>query len=201
MRKFMMEIRTTPAFKVRRLARMTKEVLPEVSEKSRRKILARIRLLNGDKMEREIYSSCIVLKNLAIVHKDLPMSADYILEQLMESSRALRNIYADILSAYRNGKGEAAFDVFYEQIPIKPAKNFAYVLSKIDKINPAELITHMTAFEETLSSQRMTRGMGRAERKSIVTTLAATAAIFAILLNFVLVVVFMDALRMLGQVF
>lgn len=152
-------------------------------------------------MEREIFNSCIVLKNLAIVHRDLPMSADFILEQLMESSYSLRNIYADILSAYRNGKGEEAFDVFCERIPVRMAKNFSYVLSKIDRINPAELISHMNAFEEAFSADRMTRGMRRAEMKSIITTMTATAAVFAILLNFVIVVVFMDAMRMLEQVF
>lgn len=196
-----MKIKTTPLFKVRRLSHLTARRLPEVSEKTRRKILMRLRILNSDRLEKEIFNSCIVLKNLAIVHKDMPMSADFILEQLMESSRPLRNIYADILSAYRNGKGEEAFSVFYERIPVRAAKNFSYVLSKIDRINPAELITHMTAFEETFASERMTKGMNRAERKSIITTMAGTAAVFAILVNFVLVVVFMDAMRMLTQAF
>lgn len=196
-----MKIKTTPLFKVRRLSKMTADILPKVSENSRRKIITKLRLLNSDKMEREIFNSCIVLKNLAIVHRDLPMSADFILEQLMESSYSLRNIYADILSAYRNGKGEEAFDVFCERIPIRMAKNFSYVLSKIDRINPAELISHMNAFEEAFSADRMTRGMRRAEMKSIITTMTATAAVFAILLNFVIVVVFMDAMRMLEQVF
>lgn len=196
-----MKIRTTALFKARRLTAGAGKLLPEVSEKSRRKLMVHLRLLNSDRMEKEIFNSCIVLKNLAIVHRDLPMSADFILEQLMDSSRALHNIYADILSAYRNGKGEDSFAIFYEKIPLKSAKNFSFVLAKIDRINPAELITHMTAFEETFAAERMTRGMNRAERRSIITTMAATAAIFAILLNFVIVVVFMDTLRMLGQVF
>ena len=59
----------------------------------------------------------------------------------------------------------------------------------------------MTAFEETFSSERMTRGMRRAERKSLITTVVAAAAAFAVLLNFTVVVVFMDTLSMLGQVF
>lgn len=196
-----MKIKTTPLFKARRLSAYAGKILPEVSEKSRDNLIKRLRILGSDRMEKEIFNSCIVLKNLAIVHRDLPMSADFILEQLMESSRSLRNIYADILSAYRSGRGEESFQIFYERIPLKSAKNFSFVLSKIDRINPSELITHMTAFEETFASERMTKGMSRAERKSIITTMAATATIFAILLNFAVVVVFMDTLRMLGQVF
>ena len=83
-------------------------------------------------MERELFNSCIVLKNLAMVHQDMPMSGDFILEQLMECSKSLKNVYAD---------------------------------------------------------------------KSLITTMAATATIFAMLLNFTIVVVFMDALKMVEQIF
>lgn len=196
-----MKIRTTPMFKVRRLASYTRKTLPKLQTKSRERILTRWRIFNSERMEREIFNSCIVLKNLAMVHKDMPMSADFILEQLMECSKSLKNIYADILSAYRLGQGEEAFLILPKRIPLKAASNFAAVLSKIDKINPAELILHMAAFEETLTGERMTKGMNRTEKKSLITTIAATAAIFAILLNFTIVVVFMNTLNMLGQIF
>ncbi len=197
----MMKIKTTTGFKVRRLAGYTKNLLPAISEKSRRDLAVKWRLLYSDKAEKEVFHCCIILKNLAIVHREMPMSSDFILEQLMESSKTLRNTFADMLSAYRNGKGEDAFSIFYSRIPIKEAKSFANILSKMDQINPAELVTHMTAFEETFASQRMTKGMKRAERKSLLTTMIATASIFAILLNFTIVVVFMDTLNLLGQVF
>ncbi|SCJ95795.1 Uncharacterised protein [uncultured Eubacterium sp.] len=197
----MMKIKTTTGFKVRRLAGYTKSLLPVISEKSRHDIAAKWRLLYSDKAEKEVFHCCIVLKNLAIVHREMPMSADFILEQLMESSKTLRNTFADILSAYRNGKGEDAFAILYSRIPIKECRSFANILSKMDQINPAELVAHMTAFEETFASQRMTKGMKRAERKSLLTTMIATASIFAILLNFTIVVVFMDTLNLLGQVF
>ena len=60
---------------------------------------------------------------------------------------------------------------------------------------------HMTAFEEALMGERMTKGMSKAERKSLVTTMAATATIFSILLNFTIVVVFMNTLQMIDQMF
>lgn len=196
-----MKIKTTTGFKVRRLAGYTKSLLPELSERSRQSLLQRWKLLQNDRAEKEIFNCCIVLKNLAIVHKEVPTSADFILEQLMESSRNLRNVFADMLSAYRNGKGEEAFAILHDRVPIKQAKGFAVILAKMDQINPAELIAHMTAFEETFAAERMTKGMKRAERKSIITTMMATASIFAILLNFTIVVVFMDTLTMLGQAF
>ncbi|MFR1724355.1 hypothetical protein [Emergencia timonensis] len=196
-----MKIKTTTGFKVRRLAGYTRNRLPAMSEKSRRDLVAKWKLLHSDKAEKEVLNCCIVLKNLAIVHREMPMASDFILEQLMESSKALRNTFADMLSAYRNGKGEEAFSILYARVPIKEAQIFANILNKLDQINPVELVTHMTAFEETFASQRMTKGMKRAERKSLLTTLLATASVFTILLNFTIVVVFMDALTLLGQAF
>lgn len=196
-----MKIRTTPLFKVRRLASYTKKAVPELQVRSTQRILAKWRLFQGERMEREIFNSCIVLKNLATVHRDIPMSADFILEQLMESAKALKTVYADILSAYRLGQGEEAFWLLPERVPLKAAESFAAVLSKIDKINPAELLLHMTAFEETLMGERMTKGLSRTEKKSLITTIAATATIFAILLNFTIVVVFMNTMEMIGTIF
>ena len=196
-----MKIKTTTGFKVRRLAGCTKHLLPAIWDISRQDIAARWRMLYSDRAEKEVFHCCIVLRNLAIVHREMPMSADFILEQLMDSSRVLRNTFADILSAYRNGRGEAAFSILNARVPIKEAKIFANILSKMDQINPAELASYMTAFEEGFASRRMTKGMKRAERKSLLTTMMATASIFAILLNFTIVVVFMDTLNMLGQGF
>jgi hypothetical protein len=195
-----MKIKTSMLFKIRRLGSYTKRRLPG-PEVDRKRLAAGFRLINEEKMEREVFNSCVMLKNLAIVHKDSPMSADFILEELMDNSLYLRNVYADMLEAYRNGGGEEAFDIFWQRVPIKEVKNFAMVLSKIDMINPAELVTHMRTFEEGFAAARMTRGMKRAERRSVITTAIATATIFAILLNFVIVVVFMDAMAMLGQAF
>ena len=196
-----MKMRTTLGFRARRLAGYGRRLKRETGGKNKKPVHGLWRRLQRDRLEREIWNSCIVLKNLAIVHRGQPMSCDFILEQLMTCSRPLSNVYADILSAYRNGRGENAFDLLYEQVPVKAARYFSFILSRIDRIDPGELISHMIAFEETFAAERMTRGMRRAERRSLITTMAATATVFAVLLNFTVVVVLMDAMRLLGQAF
>lgn len=196
-----MKMRTTLGFRARRLAGYGRRLKRETEGKNKKPFHGLWRRLQRDRLEREIWNSCIVLKNLAIVHRGQPMSCDFILEQLMTCSRPLSNVYADILSAYRNGRGENAFDLLYEQVPVKAARYFSFILSRIDRIDPGELISHMIAFEETFAAERMTRGMRRAERRSMITTMAATATVFAVLLNFTVVVVLMDAMRLLGQAF
>lgn len=192
-----MKIRTTYLFKGRRLTEEMKASGPKLIEK-----LGEIwnRYVLGASLgisEEEIFESCIILKNLAAVYYDLPMSQDFIVEQLMDSSRLLKNVYADILSELRNGAGQECFDILYERAPVKSAKSFSAILKKLENINPSELLQQMTSFEETFSDERITRGMKRAERGSIITTVSATVTVFAILLNFTSVVVFMDAIAMI----
>ena len=50
---------------------------------------------SGDAVrESELYDSCILLKNLALVYRQMPLTADMILELLMESARRV-----DVVSA------------------------------------------------------------------------------------------------------
>ena len=167
----------------------------------RKLVYAKLAFVRQDKMERELFHSCILLKNLAIVHQELPMSTDFLLEQLMESGGCLRSIYADVLTLYRKGEHEQAFDLFPQSIHSREAIDFARILSKMDQIQPADLVSQMNGFEETFSAERKTKAMARAERKSLITTLTSTVTIFVILLNFTVVVIFLDTLRVLGQLF
>ena len=196
-----MKIKTDMRFKIRRLAQHTRSLsmkeLPIM-----KKWWGKLRfLLQQDRLERELFHSCMTLKNLAIVYEKMPMSTDFILEHLMDSSQALRTAYADILTAYRNGFHEEAFQSLYHQIPIPTAEKFSRILRRLDYIPPAELVAQMNAFEETLAAERKTKAMAKAERKSLITTLASTTTIFVVLLNFVVVVVFLDTLNILQQIY
>lgn len=159
----------------------------------------RLRTLNHETQEQEIYNSCIILKNFAIVQKEIPMSTDYILEELIGNCSALRGIYSEILFRWRSGYGEESFNVLDQRLHTKAARNFAFILSKTEQINPVELVESMRVFEEAFEEDRMTRAIKRASKRSIITTSVATASIFAILMNFSIVVVFMDMLNMLGE--
>ena len=173
----------------------------DFSEQIRKLVYAKLAFVKRDKMERELFHSCVMLKNMAIVHQELPMSTDFLLEQLMESGGCLRSVYADVLALYRKGELEQAFDLFPQSIHSREAIDFARILSKMDQIQPADLVSQMNGFEETFSAERKTKAMARAERKSLITTLTSTVTIFVILLNFTVVVIFLDTLRVLGQLF
>lgn len=157
-----------------------------------------VKRVSRESMEQELFASCLILRNLAIIQKDKPLSLDHMLEELMDASDALRSVYEDVLFRWRSGQGNQSFSAFEERIGTKTAEHFAFLLSGMDRINPAEMITALDTFEETYSGERITAAMRRASRKSFLITAFATASVFAVLMNFAVVVVFMDMMRILG---
>lgn len=129
------------------------------------------------------------------------MSADFIYQVLMENSSLLKPLYEEMITLYRSGRDEEAFKALNEKMGTRTGKNFAAILSKLDKINPAELVKQMEVFQNTLAEERMTASLRTAQRNSIIATMWATAAIFAMLINFAVVVVFLDALSLLENLF
>ena len=152
-------------------------------------------------LELELYDSCITLKNLAIVNGSKPFSGEFLYTMLMENAVRLKPVYREMLLLYRQGRDEEAFVYFSEAVGTKAGKTFGAILSKLEKINPAELIEQMEVFQNMMAEKRMTQAIKTAQRNSIITTIWSSATVFALLINFAVVAVFMDALNMLGSIF
>lgn len=182
------------------ISRFRKEKDLNVMERLQQKIwdIPFLEALRKERQEQELFTSCMILKNLAIVQKGMPVSTDYLLEELASASSVLRRVYMEILFRWRAGQGDRSFDPLTEQVHSIHARNFAYILAGTDQINPGELVSAMESFEEALASERMTRALNSSTRRSMITTAMAAAAVFAVLMNFTVVVVFMDMMRMLG---
>ena len=152
-------------------------------------------------LELELYDSCITLKNLAMVNGSKPFSGEFLYTMLMENAVRLKPIYREMLLMYRQGRDKEAFDYFSQAVGTKAGKTFGAILAKLEKINPAELIAQMEVFQNMMAEKRMTQAIKTAQRNSIITTIWSSATVFALLINFAVVAVFMDALNMLGSIF
>ncbi len=152
-------------------------------------------------LESELFNSVTTLKNLAIAQENDPVSADLMLEKLMENSKKLKPIFAKVITIYRQGDRKRAFRYFSDAIDTRNARTFALILEKIDAINPTELKTQVVALQEVMMEERYTKGMESAENKGNLIYGLATACGFICLLNFVFVCVLSDALSMLGDIF
>lgn len=152
----------------------------------------------SEELEKELYNSVTLLKNIAIAQEGEPLSADTIMEKLMENAKKLKPVFADMLRVYRQGDKTKALRRFAMSIGTRNASNFTQILEKIDKTSPSELRLQITSLQETMADERFTSGLEKAESKGTTLFGLATAAAFVCLLNFLFVCVMIDAMDMLG---
>lgn len=153
------------------------------------------------KIDQEIHDSSMLLKNLAIAERQRAFSADYLYERLMENAVRLKSVYAELLTLYRSGRDREAFQVFRERCRTRAARNFSLILEKLEQINPEELVEQMEVFQEMMQQQKMTEDMKQVQRNSLITTAAATAVVFVMVIDFAVVLVFMHTITLLESVF
>ena len=151
--------------------------------------------------EKDLYHSAILLKNMAVVRKEYPVSLDYMIEELSKGSGKLRPVFQDTLTIYRSGRYDEAFSYFSETVSSDYAEGFASILSKMDKINPFELVSQLDVFISVIKEARITAAMKQAERRSLIVTGFATASELTCMVNFCVVVVFLDMLAKLRFIF
>ena len=175
--------------------------LENIFYKGKRDIELLIMKKSKSHIDKELYNSSVILKNLALVQRQMPFSADYMYERLVENSILLKPVYSQMLATYRSRTKKNAFKVLPLAVGTKASKNFAIILSKLEKLNPAELEKQMDVFQKSMMESRMTYAIKRVQRTSLILTGLATITVFALLLNFVVVVVFLNTIDTLNQLF
>ena len=173
----------------------------DMGPKLRERIAQFIFRMKKNRLERCLLHSMMILKNMAIVFEENPLSTDYILEELARNGGDLKPVYLEMLSLYRNGSDRQAFALLYERVPLRPAKSFALILSRLDRINPSQLADHVDSLLKSLAEKRTTDGMRRTERRSFVVTAFSAVSVFAVMLDFTVVTVFMNAMDMIESIF
>ena len=154
------------------------------------------------RIDRGIYEVSINLKNLAIVQESSPLSADMMLEKLaVNAPKDLQPIFMTTLQEYRTGKSSDAFSYFARATGTPTGRSMASILSKLDRINPKELKEQIIALIDMLSDQRVTEGYKLAQRSGVITMLLATMTVMIGMMDFLVIVVFLDMLKMLASVF
>ena len=175
--------------------------LENILYKRKKDIELMIMKKSKSQIDKELYNSSVILKNLALEQKQMPFSADYMYERIMENSVLLKPIYSQMLATYRGMDSNEAFKVLPLVVGTKTSKNFAIILSKLEKLNAAELEKQMDIFQKSMMESRMTYAIKRVQRTSLELTGLATITVFALLLNFVVVVVFLNTINTLNQLF
>lgn len=145
----------------------------------------------------EIYRSISQLKNLAIAKQDNPPGADFILEQLRKFTHTIRPIFNKTISIWQLGNKEEACKYFGQAIGTKEGLEMANIFLKLDTLNPVELKDQLILFQENVKQARKTQKLIENERNSNIIYAVVTATTVMVLWNFIVVVYFIDTLKML----
>lgn len=163
------------------------------------RVLEQIRKRRGEKYDDEIYSACVLLKNMAVAQKDHPWGADFIFTQLLDSTKLLKPMIADMLLTYRLGNADEAFRQLAERIGTQRGREFVQILSKIDSLNPIENVEQLTIFQDNLQEQKLTEELKKAESRSNIVYATTTVTVLVLIVNFAMIVIFMDAMSQISN--
>ena len=119
------------------------------------------------------------------------------LEEMSLGPGSLKHVFQKTLSLYRAQDSDMAFRYFADRLGTRHGRNFAALMSKMDKIDPGELVPQIDVFIGVIREVRATEAMKAADRRAALCTFLAAAACFAVLINFLVVVVFLDTMESL----
>jgi hypothetical protein len=152
------------------------------------------------KKDVEVFRAITQLKNLAISQKDKPLGADFMIEQLSRFAVITKPIFSQTISLWRMGKEDEACDYFADEIDTKLGREFANILRELDEINPVELVDQLELFQNHIKEERVTNRLKKQEMISNILFMPIVATAFVIMLNFVVIVVWMDALSSISTI-
>lgn len=159
-------------------------------------------IFRKDKYHKDLIFSLVVLKNLVLCGKANPLSGDMILEELSKSvDNSVSRILGTALKTYRKNGDKKAFDLITDRINDKNGESFKQIIIKLDAINPMEIISSIEALQWALGRERITWALGQGSNKSNFLTLISTVSMFSVIINFAVVVIFMDTINLLTGLF
>ena len=152
------------------------------------------------KLNKDLISASICLKNLSIIMNEEAMTTDYVLELLIDNSKELKPYLIKCLMIYRLGNKDKAFIYLKEAIDGKNMEEFVGILRKFDEVNGSKLTKQIESFSHCLIEERSTYKRKLGDKYNLLYTALVTVNIFALLINFTIVVIFTDALNMINMI-
>lgn len=155
---------------------------------------------NKEKCNVEIDRCLSQLKNMAISMSDKALSSDYIIREISKCTKMIKPHLNRLLGYWYEGRYQDGQEYFSNIIGTEPAKSFAGLIGKLDYISPEKLISQIELYQSQMGEQRKTAVKKTKETQGNIVFLIALISGFAILINFLVVVVGIDAFSMLQKV-
>lgn len=149
------------------------------------------------KINVEIYRVLSQLKNMALFHSDKPLGALFIFQQINKFTKVTRPIFNRLIYLYQSNRKEDAIAFFENEIGTKEASELVNVLMKLDYLTPAELKSQLELYQQHVKTERATQRKKSNENKSNLVYLMVVLSLFIIVLNFIIIVAYLDSFNYL----
>ena len=137
---------------------------------------------------REIYRAISQLINLFTIKGETILGSNYILEEIIKTTRVTKPVYLKMLSMWNMNMQEEAADYFADAIGTKAARDLSRLFLKLDYISPKELKSQLVHYQNNIKTERTTARESVNERNGNLIYAVAIISAVAVLLNFLVIV-------------
>jgi len=145
----------------------------------------------------EIYRAISQLKNIALARKDTPPGSDFVLDQLNRFTNIIRPVFNKTIALWSMGEKDEACNYLEQSIDTREAAELANILRKLDDLEPYELKSQLTLLQESIKKERETRKIKNNENISNLVYLIVITTCVIIMVNFVIVVYYIETINQL----
>lgn len=136
----------------------------------------------------ELMSVITQMKNLSVSNKEKPISAVFMLKELMRFTKVTKPVFAKTVTLLiRDGPREAS-GYFAEAFGTKLGENFAAVILKLDELNPMEFTAQLELFQISIREMKKTKKNKRQENEANIMFVLASLQVLLITMNFIMMV-------------
>lgn len=161
-----------------------------------------LRNIEQQRIDRELSKLLTILKNLAITSKQKPLSTETVISILIRFSTKTRSVFTEYQSLYRLNKLDEAYEMFKKKTACsRLGETFASILTKLDTMNPSEMVNQITIAQEAARENMVTRRIANDKMASDIAFIPILLQIVALLINFAAIVMFIDTMKQLTEIF
>ena len=141
-----------------------------------------------EESNREIYRTISMLINLFTIKGEVALGSNYILEEVIKTTKITKPVYLKMLSLWNMNKQEEAASYFATAIGTKEARDLANIFLKLDHLRPGELKGQLINYQNNIKTERITARERVNERNGNLIYILAIVSAVVVLLNFLVVV-------------
>lgn len=156
---------------------------------------------NLEEKNKEILRVISQIKNIALTQKDKPLSAEFVLGEVFKFTSKTKPVFGKLIYLWSMGNYMEACEFLAKEVDTPEGRELSNILYKMEYMEPKELNTQLELLQNSISQERKTKREKKGELISNLLYVSVMASTMAVLINFIVVVLFIDMQEMFEMFF